>query len=87
VQFFFSGKYSSHTQLSFVDPAGTQGSFTKTDLRLAFTSANEKFGLEAFVENIENEIVKQRTTYGGDGIEQITYGYPRNYGLKARLRF
>lgn len=87
VQFYYSDDYSSQTQLSFIDAAGTQGSFSKTDLRIAWTSADERFGLEAYVENLENNIVKQRTTYGGDGIEQITYGYPRNYGVKARFRF
>lgn len=87
IQFYYSDDYSSQTQLSFIDPAGTQKSFTKTDLRLAFTSADERYGIEAFVENLENKIVKQRTTFGGDGIEQITYGYPRNYGVKARFKF
>lgn len=87
VQFYYSGRYSAQTQLSFIDSAGTQGSFTKTDLRLSYTTADERFGLEAFVENIENEVVLQRVTYGGDGIEQTVYGYPRNYGVRARAKF
>jgi iron complex outermembrane recepter protein len=87
VQFYYSGRYSSQTQLSFLDSAGTQPSFTKTDLRLGWTSADDRFGIEGFVENLENEIVKQRVTYGGDGIEQAVYGYPRNYGVRARARF
>ena len=87
IQFYYSDDYSAQTQLSFIDPAGTQDSFTKTDLRLSYTTADERFGLEAFVENIENEVVLQRVTYGGDGIEQTTYGYPRNYGIRARAKF
>ena len=87
VQFYYTSKYSTQTQLSFLDPAGDQPSFTKTDLRLAWTSADERFGVEAFVENIENEIVLQRVTYGGDGIEQSVVGYPRNYGVRLRGRF
>lgn len=87
VQFYYSGEYSAQTQLSFIDPAGTQPSFTKTDLRLAWMDADERFGVEAFVENLENEIVNQRTTYGGDGIEQVTWGYPRNYGARVTVRF
>lgn len=87
VQFYYSGQYSAQTQLSFIDSAGTQPSFTKTDLRLSWTSADQRFGIDAYVENLENEIVNQRTTYGGDGIEQVTWGYPRNYGLRLRAKF
>lgn len=87
VQFYYSDDYSAQTQLSFIDSAGTQEAFSKTDLRLSYTTADERFGLEAYVENIENEIVLQRVTYGGDGIEQTVYGYPRNYGVRARAKF
>jgi iron complex outermembrane recepter protein len=87
IQFYYSGKYSAQTQLSFIDNAGTQPSFTKTDLRLSWNSADERFGIDAFVENLEDEIVNQRTTYGGDGIEQVTWGYPTNYGVKLRAKF
>ena len=87
VQFYYSSRFSTQTQLSFLDPAGNQPSFTKTDLRLAWTSADERFGVEAFVENLENEIVLQRVTYGGDGIEQSVVGFPRNYGVRLRGRF
>ena len=87
VQFFYTGRYSTQTQLSFLDPAGNQPSFTKTDLRLVYTTADDRFSVEGFVENIENEIVLQRVTYGGDGIEQTVYGYPRNYGIRLRGRF
>lgn len=87
VQFYYSARYSAQTQLSFLDPAGTQPSFTKTDLRLVYSTADERFSIEGFVENIENEIQIQRVTYGGDGIEQTTYGFPRNYGVRLRSQF
>ena len=87
VQFYYSDRYSAQTQLSFLDRAGTQPSYTKTDLRLTWTSVDEHFSVEAYVENIEDEIINLRTTYGGDGIEQVTYGFPRNYGARLRLRF
>ena len=87
VQFYYSDRYSSQTQVSFIDIAGTQPSFTKTDVRLSWTDAGDRFGVEGYVENVENKIVKLRTTYGGDGIEQITYGYPINYGLRVRAKF
>lgn len=87
VQFFYSGRYSAQTQLSFIDPAGTQPAFTKTDLRLTWVSADDRFTIEGFVENLEDEVVNQRTTYGGDGIEQVTWGFPRNYGIRLGARF
>ncbi len=87
VQFYYSGRYSAQTQLSFIDPAGLQPAFTKTDLRLSWNSADERFGIDAYVENLENEIVNLRTTYGGDGIEQVTWGYPRSYGIRLRAKF
>ena len=86
-QFYYSTRYSAQTQLSFLDAAGTQPSFTKTDLRLVYTTANDRFSIEGYVENIEDKIVKQRVTYGSDGIEQTTYGFPRNYGVRLRGRF
>ena len=87
LQFYYSARYSAQTQLSFLDSAGTQPNFTKTDLRVVYTTADDRFSIEGFVENVENTIVKQRVTYGGDGIEQTTYGYPRNYGVRLRGRF
>ena len=87
IQVFYSGKYSSQNQVSFIDPNGTQPSFTKTDIRVAWTSADERFGLEGYVENLENEIVLLRTTYGGDGFNQVTYGQPRTYGVRVRAKF
>lgn len=87
IQFFYSAKYSAQTQLSFLDSAGDQSSYTKTDLQLSWNSANDRFGIDAFVQNLENEIVNQRTTAGGDGIEQATWGFPRNYGVRLRGKF
>ncbi len=87
VQVFYSGRYSSQNQVSFLDANGTQASFTKTDIRVSWTSADERFGVEAYVENLEDEIVLLRTTYGGDGFNQVTYGLPRNYGVRVRAKF
>ena len=87
VQFYYSSRNSAQTQVSFLDSAGTQEAFTKTDLQLSWNSGNDRFGIDAFVQNLENEIVNQRTTYGGDGIEQVTWGYPRNYGVRLRAKF
>ena len=87
LQIYYTSEYSAQTQLSFIDPAGTQPAFSKTDLRVSWSSADDRFGIDAYVENVEDEIVNLRTTYGGDGIEQVTWGYPTNYGVKARAKF
>lgn len=86
IQFFYSDSYYAHGNLPF-NLAGFQPSYTKTDLRLSYTTANERFGIEVFAENLENEIVNQRTQSGGDGIEQASWGYPRNYGVRLKARF
>ena len=86
VQFFYSDSYFAHGNLPF-NRAGFQPSYTKTDLRLSYTSANERFGIEIFGENLENEIVNQRTQSGGDGIEQTSWGYPTNYGIRLKAKF
>jgi iron complex outermembrane recepter protein len=87
VQFYYSGRYSAQSQLSFIDPAGTQPAYSKTDLRIGWSSADERFGIDAYVENLEDEVINLRTTYGGDGIEQVTWGYPTNYGIRVRTKF
>lgn len=87
VQFYYSGPFSAQTQLSFLDPTGNQPAFTKTDLRISWFTADQRYGIELFAENVENAIVKQRVTYGGDGIVQATWGFPANYGVRVRGRF
>ena len=86
VHFRYSDSYSAAGGLPF-DPAGFQPSFHQTDLRLMWKSLKGKWSVEAFVENIEDKMINQRTQHGGDGIEQANYGLPRNYGVKFRLSF
>lgn len=86
IKFFYSSSYFAHGNLPY-NRAGFQDSYTKTDLRLSWTSENERFGGEIFVENLENEIVNSRTQSGGDGIEQVAWGLPRNYGVRVRAKF
>jgi outer membrane receptor protein involved in Fe transport len=85
-QVFYSDSYFAHGNLPF-NRAGFQPSYTKTDLRVAYTTVDERYGLEVYVENIENEVVNQRTQSGGDGIEQVAWGFPRNYGVRLRAKF
>ena len=89
IQTSYSDEYSNNgfnlpSELLF---NGFQESYTKTDFRLTWESVEGKYGLEAFVENIEDEIVSTRSTWGGDDRFQTTPGYPRNYGVKFRYNF
>ena len=86
IQVHYSSSYYAHGNLPY-NPAGFQDHYTKTDLRLGWTSENERFGAEIYGENLENEIVNQRTQSGGDGIEQVSWGMPTNYGVRLRAKF
>lgn len=86
VQFYYSGGYNTSNLLA-NDPAHQQDSYTKTDLRLIWNSPEGKYGVEAFVENIEDEAVLARGNNNSDDIAQTSFLYPRNYGIKLRAKF
>jgi outer membrane receptor protein involved in Fe transport len=64
-----------------------QDSYTKTDFRVIWNSANRQIAAEAFVENIEDEEVLARTNVGGFDLVQSSYLYPRTYGVKFSYNF
>lgn len=66
---------------------GRQSSYTKTDLRVRYTEAEQRYYIEAFVNNIENEAVLQRVVVGGQDAIFQSYGIPRTYGVKAGFSF
>lgn len=86
VNFRYSDSYFAHGGLPF-DKSGFQPKFTQTDLRLGFSPYNDRWSIEAFVENIEDVMINQRTQTGGDGLQQANYGLPRNYGVRAKINF
>ena len=86
-QFYYSDSYSvSGFNLPF-DPATRQESYTKTDLRLAWRAPSERYGVEVFVENLEDEPVAARSTVGGEDILQGSYLFPRNFGVALKLNW
>jgi iron complex outermembrane receptor protein len=85
-QFYYSDEYNTSNLLS-TDPAQRQDSYTKTDLRLIWRSADMNLSVEAFVENLENADVLARGNNNGDDVVQTSFLYPRNYGLTARYSF
>jgi iron complex outermembrane receptor protein len=81
-QFFASAGY---TLLPFGNPEEEQGSYNKIDLRLTWRSADERFLVEGFVENIGDEDVKQTIVTGArqlGGGRQIIYDRPRTAGVR-----
>jgi outer membrane receptor protein involved in Fe transport len=86
VQFYYSDGYNTSNLLA-TDPSHDQDSFTKTDIRVSWESASTNYGVEVFVENIEDEAVLARGNNNSDDIVQTGYLYPRNYGIRFKSRF
>lgn len=86
VNFRYSDSYFAHGGLPF-DKSGFQPSFTQTDVRIGFSPYNERWSVEAFVENIEDVMINQRTQTGGDGLQQANWGLPTTYGVRAKINF
>ncbi|MCE9520864.1 MAG: TonB-dependent receptor, partial [Alphaproteobacteria bacterium] len=68
-----------------------QEAYTKTDLRVIWTSSKEDFKAEAFVENLEDEdvvnnIIIPAQTLGGP-TSQITLNPPRTFGVRLSTYF
>jgi iron complex outermembrane receptor protein len=64
-----------------------QKSFTKTDLRLTWTSSDKRFSAQVFVENLEDKAVNQRGVFGTNQSMNASYAPPRTYGVKLGARF
>ncbi len=67
-----------------------QPAYHKTDLKLVWTSVEERWEVEAFVNNIENEDVIQNIlvgprTFGSPPL--AWYGEPRFYGVRVGFRY
>lgn len=84
VQSYFS---SSFINTAFTPNFGKQDAFTRTDLRLTFLTADDRFTVQGFVENIENSAVLNRVAFGGNRSLNGVFGLPRTYGVKAGVRF
>lgn len=86
LQFYYSDGYNTSNLLA-TDPSHDQDSFTKTDFRLIWDSPDQKYSVEAFIENIEDSDVLARGNNNGDDVVQTSYLYPQNYGVKFKARF
>ena len=85
LQFYYSDSYNTDDVSLY--STQVQDAYTKTDLRLTWTSADENFSISGFVENIEDETVLSRTNTGSDDLVQGSYAFPRNVGVKFSYRY
>ena len=83
VQTLFSGSYL----LSRATPQFLQKSYTKTELRLTYKTADNSLSVQAFVENLENEATIGRVTVASGGGINGSYGAPRTWGIRAGYKF
>lgn len=85
LQTYYSDSYNTDDVVTY--STQVQDSYTKTDFRVIWTSANENINAEIFIENIEDEDVLARTNVGGFDLVQTSYAHPQNYGVKFGYNF
>jgi iron complex outermembrane recepter protein len=83
VQTLYSGSYL----LSRAFPNYLQNSYTKTELRVTYRSANERLSVQAYVENLEDEATIGRVTVASGGGFSGSFAAPRTYGVKLGYKF
>lgn len=66
---------------------GDQPSFTKTDLRLTYRTADERFRVQAFVNNVEDTAVIGRAVYSNHRALLTHFQKPRTYGVQVGFRY
>jgi iron complex outermembrane receptor protein len=67
-------------------PVGRMPSYTRTDLSLTWASADERYMVQAFVQNLEDEAVLNRAVIGGQGAIFQNFGAPRIFGVRAGFK-
>jgi len=85
IQFYYSDEYNTDDVTTYAQQV--QGEYSKTDLRLIWTSNDENLTAEVFGENLEDEDVLARTNVGGFDLVQSSFQYPRNYGVRVSYSF
>ena len=68
-------------------PIARTKSYTKTDLRLTYVAPEDRWTLQAYVENLEDHAVLNRTAIGANRSINASYGMPRTFGIRAGARF
>ena len=90
LQTTYTGKYYAHDVNV---PGVDQGAHTKSDLRLIWTSANSRIQAQAFVLNVEDEVVLNRVVVFNPGGTvdlaslQAHWNNPRTWGVSVTYSF
>lgn len=63
-----------------------QDSYAKIDLRLSWASADDRFGVAVFVNNVTDAVTMNRATFGSRGLNQ-SFDAPRMGGVRFNARF
>ena len=79
----YSGDYQLTDTNTVLD---LQEAFTKVDLRLGWEDATGRYRVDAFVNNVTDEVTLNRATFGSRGMLQ-SYDAPRMYGLRLSAAY
>ena len=79
------GRWSSSYVVTQFSTAGQfpQPSYHKTDVSLTYAAADERWYVQAFGKNLENEIL----VTGVDSFNNVTPADPRTYGVRGGVKF
>ena len=69
------------------DPGALQKSSKRIDLSLSLTPASERWSVEAFVLNLEDEVAFTGTGINGDNARALSFRAPRTYGVRVGMNF
>jgi iron complex outermembrane receptor protein len=78
--------YSGEYLLSASAPNVTQEAYAKIDARVTYRTADERFSVQAFVQNLTDKATLGRITTGTLSA-QGTYSDPRTYGIRLGFNF
>lgn len=84
---FLSAQFSSSYHNTFFNTSiDEQDSFVKLDARLTYLTADDRWRVEAFVENATEEEVQSYGVFGGSNAYFVNYLAPRTYGLRVTFQ-
>ena len=66
---------------------GNNDAYFKTDLRMTYRTADNRFSIQAFVNNVENKAIITRAVYTNHRALLVNYAPPRTFGINASFRF
>ncbi len=93
---YFNGDFRPRTLTTgqtvvYGDGFDSQKAYTRSDVALRYTAPDEKFSIEAFVQNVENSSIRTgASTFGPTRYDPVflsVYQSPRTFGARVRAGF